>query len=698
VSSDSEKRKRNIALRGFAAYLSSSTLSLLHHSYFRYVAALESRILGLDAEESGGEGSETVGVAKHFNNLVQLISIAHKLVGGTDSVQAKSAEDIASGISGVQSCVRIFTLWLSSGDFHNSKTAVGKRKAGSSTATLMALQTLETLLQQQYKRLWTLLFDLLQSDVEAVQSNALHAAMDLVQAEGAAALGAAPSSKSPSTTALESLSSGSFSQLLRGVFLSPSVAASTRAEFLTEQFVLKHADLRLAALRELRQLVQLSPEQLRDEAAAWNSAVGPKKGTPEAEGITNIVNFLLEADHSTPLEQNWIVSAPSAAEGEDEDMFGLPASLSSGSNATFSPESTKKLYGEVWLGVLRHRLPNIELYKRILADLHSVVLPTLASPLLLADFLTDSYDQGGLISLLALNALFILISKYNLDYPQFYAKLYRICKPSIFHARYRARFFQLVALFLTSSFLPSYLVCAFTKRFARLSLTAPPSGAIFCVAVVYNLLRRHPVARGLINRELKRGQEEKIEAAFRMGEQDAAAGATSAPASAGAATSAPKKSVNAGVLNSLSSLLSARSKAAAAGTLVNPADIDPDDPASSSLLLNLPVYNPPPPEQSMTLGTDPYLFEADDPAASNAAASSLWEIDSLTRHFSPTVANLAKVFFTSHAPKKDLELEKYIQQSYETVSGKSNRVDSGFVPFHAFFFFFFIFHFAHFSP
>ena len=54
------------------------------------------------------------------------------------------------------------------------------------------------------------------------------------------------------------------------------------------------------------------------------------------------------------------------------------------------------------------------LYKQVLVNLHEKVMPHMTSPLLLADFLTESYDIGGAISLLALNGLFVLINSYNL--------------------------------------------------------------------------------------------------------------------------------------------------------------------------------------------------------------------------------------------------------------------------------------------
>jgi len=37
------------------------------------------------------------------------------------------------------------------------------------------------------------------------------------------------------------------------------------------------------------------------------------------------------------------------------------------------------------------------------------------------------------------------------DYPDFYQKLYALLEPTVFHVKYRARFFYLLDLFLTST-------------------------------------------------------------------------------------------------------------------------------------------------------------------------------------------------------------------------------------------------------
>ncbi|XP_037367249.1 nucleolar complex protein 4 homolog [Talpa occidentalis] len=159
----------------------------------------------------------------------------------------------------------------------------------------------------------------------------------------------------------------------------------------------------------------------------------------------------------------------------------------------------RKAFQHMWLSFLQHKLP-LSLYKKVLVILHDTILPYLAQPSIMIDFLTRAYDLGGALSLLALNGLFILIHKHNLEYPDFYRKLYGLLDPSIFHVKYRARFFHLADLFLSSSHLPAYLVAAFAKRLARLALTAPPEALLMVLPFVCNLLRRHPACRVLVHR------------------------------------------------------------------------------------------------------------------------------------------------------------------------------------------------------
>lgn len=73
-----------------------------------------------------------------------------------------------------------------------------------------------------------------------------------------------------------------------------------------------------------------------------------------------------------------------------------------------------------------------------------------------SDFLTRSYDIGGVISVMALSSLFIIMTKYGLEYPNFYEKLYALLIPSIFMAKHRSKFFQ-VMLITTAVSIISYV-------------------------------------------------------------------------------------------------------------------------------------------------------------------------------------------------------------------------------------------------
>ncbi|KFP16794.1 Nucleolar complex protein 4, partial [Egretta garzetta] len=183
----------------------------------------------------------------------------------------------------------------------------------------------------------------------------------------------------------------------------------------------------------------------------------------------------------------------------------------------FCFKAHKQAFERMWLVFLKHKLPT-GLYKKVLVILHDSILPYMNEPTLMIDFLTVAYGIGGAISLLALNGLFILIHEHNLEYPDFYKKLYSLLDPSIYHVKYRARFFHLVDLFLSSSHLPAYLMAAFIKRLSRLALTAPPEALLMVIPFICNLFRRHPACKVLVHRP--NGPEDMSEDPYIMEEEE----------------------------------------------------------------------------------------------------------------------------------------------------------------------------------
>ena len=162
-----------------------------------------------------------------------------------------------------------------------------------------------------------------------------------------------------------------------------------------------------------------------------------------------------------------------------------------------------------------------KLHRSFLMIVNERVIPYMPKPTLLADYLTDSFNAGGLVSLLALNGLFTLMHRHNLDYPSFFPKLYSILDSNILHCRYRKRFCKLFGLFMTSTHMPAYLVAAFVKRIARLSLDASPAVINWVIPFVYNMFKAHPAIRVLIHRQSS-GEESKAADPFVMEELDPA--------------------------------------------------------------------------------------------------------------------------------------------------------------------------------
>ncbi|KAI0281787.1 CBF/Mak21 family-domain-containing protein [Russula aff. rugulosa BPL654] len=167
--------------------------------------------------------------------------------------------------------------------------------------------------------------------------------------------------------------------------------------------------------------------------------------------------------------------------------------------------SHRAVFTRLWLRLLPRLSDNERsgsaVSLRVLNVLHRGVLPHLTRAVMVMDWVGRCVDYGGVVGLLALNALFILMQEYNLDYPSFYTRLYAFLDQDLLHLKYRSRFFRLTELFLSSTHLPAALLASFVKRLSRLSLTAPPTSIVITIPFVYNILKRHPALMCMIHRD-----------------------------------------------------------------------------------------------------------------------------------------------------------------------------------------------------
>lgn len=93
--------------------------------------------------------------------------------------------------------------------------------------------------------------------------------------------------------------------------------------------------------------------------------------------------------------------------GEEEEA------VEQGQFDVFNVNAHKRTFQAAWTSFLQLPL-TASLYKRVLLHMPQGVFPSLPKPELTMDFLTSSYNVGGIVSLLALNSLFILITRHNL--------------------------------------------------------------------------------------------------------------------------------------------------------------------------------------------------------------------------------------------------------------------------------------------
>jgi U3 small nucleolar RNA-associated protein 19 len=162
---------------------------------------------------------------------------------------------------------------------------------------------------------------------------------------------------------------------------------------------------------------------------------------------------------------------------------GRPSELST-HRALHSLQSHRAQFSAAWLAVLQHVKKSPEQSSRVLSILHRSILPHLIQPIQLMDWISACVDFGeiesfyisyflnsfrwsyratglqctirsntgaqpvGVISLSL--SPFVNLSSSS-DYPDFYTRLYAVLDRNILHVKYRARFFRLLELFLSST-------------------------------------------------------------------------------------------------------------------------------------------------------------------------------------------------------------------------------------------------------
>ncbi|GAB7364467.1 hypothetical protein MBLNU230_g5277t1 [Neophaeotheca triangularis] len=258
---------------------------------------------------------------------------------------------------------------------------------------------------------------------------------------------------------------GVFQTLLETLILTDDAEAA-RQEFV-DKYVEEHDDVRFYTYIAVKGALTRGDSMTESQAGNALDVLAQIEGVPDAEDQL----------------EDWYGQEPAAKKHQLKSL-----------------NAHRKAAQEAWLALFRQPLTTAH-RKRILNITTSHLLPWFPSNTeKLTDFLTDSFNAGGSTSLLALSGIFHLITAKNLDYPDFYPKLYSLLDANTMHSKHRSRFFRLLTLSLSSTHLPAILIASFLKRLARLALVAPPGAIVFTIPLTYNLLKTHPACTFMLHR------------------------------------------------------------------------------------------------------------------------------------------------------------------------------------------------------
>eukprot|EP00124_Ichthyophonus_hoferi_P002678 Ihof_evm3s193 gene=Ihof_evmTU3s193 len=426
-------------------------------------------------EKQVAEGPE------HANNLVDLLEIAE-----------------GSNLKGIHAAsnalYRLFSGYMEKGELGQLKGKGDKKpKLAAGTVGVKDAQSeFREWLHTQYLDFIRVLLAQLDSKQASIQAASLQILMQFVEAESLR-LKQSSGHVFPNTL---------FRRIIFALMSSTNYSEELRTLFVNK-YLLKYDDVRFYMLKNLTAfMTQESTASKKSHKLEVLSTrifhlLQPINFPRTKEDLNAFLSPVLPQDEPEESNSDSDDETPSRKRKNDTDEKESPLLVL---------KNHRKVFGECWLSLLRLPLTG-DCYKRVLIMLHKEILPFLDTPKLLIDFLTVSYDKGGVISVLALNGLFVLMTEHNLDYPHFYEKVYKLLDREIFCVKYRDRFFHLCGQFMQSILLPSYLVAAFAKRLTRLALYASPSGIAFVLPFVYNLLMKHPQCMAMIHRECSVGTD-----------------------------------------------------------------------------------------------------------------------------------------------------------------------------------------------
>lgn len=172
-----------------------------------------------------------------------------------------------------------------------------------------------------------------------------------------------------------------------------------------------------------------------------------------------------------------------------------------------SDSKLKFLYQNVMICIINSTNLPKEILVNLLTNLNKVILENLENPLIFSDYLINIYEKSTIsefdVKVLSLSGLFILLTKYKLDYSNYYNMLYKTISQkfydscgikTVFDSKNRNRLYKILELSLKSSTVPIIVILSFIKKLAKICLTTTSNNIAIILGIIKNIIKHHPRA------------------------------------------------------------------------------------------------------------------------------------------------------------------------------------------------------------
>ena len=184
----------------------------------------------------------------------------------------------------------------------------------------------------------------------------------------------------------------------------------------------------------------------------------------------------------------------------------------------------KESYQNIITTMLNEKLLPLSIVKEFMKILNKKIIGNVNNPIIFSDYLIKKTSEIEIksindydIQIFGLSSLFILLTKYNLDYDKYYELLYKLISKkfnhiTIFDSKYKNRILKLIQLSLTSEQIPYIIICSFIKKLLRMALFAKVEIIYSLLSLVMKIIQLQPRTLNLImNNKSKKILKKNIE-------------------------------------------------------------------------------------------------------------------------------------------------------------------------------------------